>query len=169
MGSEIKFVVRKKEIEDFLRYTFDSPSRGPIQVSRLHDIGKYICSFVRHSTVPVKKPVYPDEHTVDLVIPDHPNFTHEYKYIYFTREDMVNINDYLQASFNLFFRSYMMAGEEMGFEQKQLLEAFMSATGVREVGKKFETFKKKDYRHRKKVDKIVVKSLHSIGFHSIKK
>lgn len=111
----------------------------------------------------------PGENVVRIILPDHRTSTDKWKYVYFTRENTDRINDFLLASFNIFFQSYMLAGDQMNIDQKDLLEAFLSGTGIRDVGKKYETFKKKDYRHRKKVHDFLVNALQVIGIHSNKK
>jgi len=105
---------------------------------------------------------------VRIILPETRTGTENWKYVHFTREDMDRINDYLQATFNIFFQSYMMAGDQMKIDQKDLLEAFLTGTGISDVGKKFETFKKKDYRHRKRVHEFMVVALQRIGIQPAK-
>lgn len=167
MSSEIKLVLKKQEIEDFLRYTFDSKC-GPIRINRSTDIGRFIHSMVRKKEFPISPTIYPGETIVRLILPENRTSTDEWKYIHFTREDMDRINDFLLASFNIFFQSYMLLGDGYNIDHKHLLEAFLVGANIRDVGKKFETLKKKDYRKRKRMHDFLLNTLQSIGVQTLK-
>lgn len=165
--SVIPLFIKKPEVEDYLRYLFNAPARGPIQIHRNNDAGRFINSRITYLGYSGVKG--PDECTVQIVLPLHRNSIHKNRFAYFTREDMDRINDYLLADFNLTFRAYMLVGEEWGIEKKDLLEGFMAGTGMRHVGVKYDTLKKKDYRHRKKIFNILVSSLQGLGIELNKK
>ena len=164
MAETIKLTVRKEEHEDYLRFVFGSPRRGPITIDRSKDIGKYISSRVRYADTPQSLKGGKEEFILELILPERGLRTAASHYVHFTQEDVDKINDYLTAEFNQFFRAYMLAGEEINIEYKDLIEAFMLGIGIRNPGTKFDTLKKKDYRHRDKIHKIVLESLQRIGY-----
>jgi len=164
MAETIKLIIRKEEHEDYLRFVFGSQKKGPILIDRNKDIGKYISSRVRYADNPQTLRSVKGEFLVDLILPERGLRTAASHFVHFSLEDIDKINDYLTAEFNQFFRGYMLAGEEMNIEYKDLIESFMMGIGIRNPGTKFDTLKKKDYRHRDKIHKIVVESLQRIGY-----
>lgn len=166
----INLFIKKSEVEDYLRYIFKANTSGPVEITRRHYIGRYIYSIIRYSEFPVKVKEMNKYSVVDLIIPSQERAkTSDFSFLYFRPEDIDRINDYLLADFNIFFRGFMLAGEEMHIDKKDLIESFMAGTGIKEVGKKYDTLKKKDYRHRKNIFQIMVDSLYSIGVQCDKK
>lgn len=164
MAETIKLIIRKEEHEDYLRFVFGSPKKGPVTIDRCRDVGKYICSRVRYSDKPQSSAVAKGEFPVELILPERGLRTATSHYLYFTQEDIDKINDFLTAEFNQFFRGYMLAGEDMNMDYQDLIEAFMAGIGIRNPGTKFDTLKKKDYRHREKIHKILSENLQRVGY-----
>lgn len=164
MAEIIKLNIRKEEHEDYLRFVFSSQRRGPITIDRGKDLGKYLISRVRYSELPQPFKTPKGEFPVDLILPERGLRTASYHYVHFPAEDQDKINDFITSEFNQFFRGYMLAGEEMHIEYKDLIEAFMLGIGIRNPGTKFDTLKKKDYRHRDKIHKIMVETLQRIDY-----
>ena len=160
----LKLLVKKPMIEEYLRFIYGT-KKGPVKIDRHGEVGKFIYSMVKYVELPAKKmEISEGDITIDIILPDYRLSSAERKHCYWNCEDMDRINDFVMVDFNIFFRGYMLAGKEMGVQQKDLIEAFMAYTGIKEVGKKFDTLKKKDYRHRQKIAEILNNSLEKIGF-----
>lgn len=164
MAETIKLAIRKEEHEDYLRFIFGAPRKGAIPIDRIRDVGKYICSRVRYSDKPLPPKLLKGDILVDLILPERGLRTATTHYLHFTQEDVDKINDFITAEFNQFFRAYMLAGMEIKLEYKDLIDAFMTGIGIRNPGTKFDTLKKKDYRHRDKIHKMMVQNLHNLGY-----
>ena len=161
--TQLQLFIKKSVIEDHLRFIYGA-RKGPIKISRHNDVGRFIYSMVKYSDLPVRDKIKQEDSVIEIILPEYRMSTADIKYCYWTREDMDRINEFILVDFNIFFRGYMLAGEELGIQQKDLIEAFMAYTGITDVGKKFDTLKKKDYRHRLKVAEILNNSLEKIGF-----
>ena len=159
----LQLFVKKSVIEDYLRFIFGI-KKGPIKIHLHNDVGKLIYSMVQYSEYPKKVKINPDEDIVEIVLPNHRLATAELNYCSWSRERMDRINEFILVDFNITFRGYMLAGREMGVQQKDLIEQFMAYTGMSDVGKKFDALKKKDYRHRLKIADLLMNSLEKIGY-----
>ncbi len=118
---------------------------GSIEINRKTEIGKYICSRVRYSNLPVKQ-----SSGIWLDIPYTTSKSKDIYYLYYSVEDQKKINDYLEAMFNIFFREVMVEGREQGIKYISVLESYMQGIKLSDDNKIYERLKKFDYRNRKK-------------------
>lgn len=142
---DIKLQFTNKTNEAFLRLAMQSNKAGSIFISRKSEIGKYICSRVRYSNLPVKQ-----SSGTWLDIPYATSKSKDIYYLYFSVEDQKRINDYLEAMFNIFFREVMLEGREKGIKYISVLESYMEGIKLTDDNKIYERLKKFDYRNRKK-------------------
>ncbi len=163
MSSNLLLPLKKDILIDYLRFVFCAPRTGPIELNRTEDVGKYISSMVRSSQLPVKQICPEDYQTVELIVPDSTFSTAKNHFLYFRREDIEMINDHLMADFSIFFRRFMLIGDDIGIQQKDLLEAIIAGCKIRINEQKFEMLKKKDYRYRTKIYNYVVNSVKAIN------
>ncbi|MFH0762257.1 MAG: hypothetical protein V2A67_12210, partial [Bacteroidota bacterium] len=123
--------LKKDILVDYLRFVFNDSKTGPITVNRNEDVGKYICSMVRSKQLPVKTICPEGYYSVELILPDSTFSTAKNHFLYFTREDIEMINDHLLADFSIFFRRFMLIGDDIGIQQKDLLEAIIAGCRIR--------------------------------------
>lgn len=155
--------VEKDIIADYLRFLFNSSRNRPVQLSRKQPEGKYICSMIRYSTKPVKTRNKDCRNNIVLFLPKGTLSTAENHFTYFTEEDIERINDHLESSFDIFFRSFSVAGEVIGIQKKDVIEAFIVGTRMKFDDKIFERFKKNDYRFRLKMYNFLLKAAKDAG------
>lgn len=150
--------VRKPYYENYLRYVFDIDD-GPIKVKRDEELGKYLFSRVRFSDVPVAKP---HGQVVSLILPAHGCDSSRYQFLYFSTEDMVRINDYIDSSAYLDFRMMVQTGTvDLKMDRKTVISAFSDLIFGED---KFEMLKKDEYRKRKKLKEWLKKSAKAFCF-----
>jgi len=154
---EAKLQITNPTHEAFLRAVMDARRTGPIPISRANEIGKYICSRIRYSNLPVRQ-----SSGTTLILPRTTLESGDRYYLYFTVEDQKKINDFLLSEFNLFFRSYMLIGDQHRIQKKTLIEAFITAYNLENNETVYESLKKSDYRNRKKMIEFIQKSIQSI-------
>jgi len=159
MDTNLILPLKKEILVDYLRFVFNASRTGPVHITRSEDIGKYICSMARSRDLPVKQIIPEEYHQVELILPDGPYSTTKNHFLFFTREDIEMINDHLMADFSIFFRRFMLIGDDIGIQQKDLLEAIIAGCRIRINEQKFEMLKKKDYRYRTKIYNYVVQSI----------
>ncbi len=157
MKMETKLQITNQINEAFLRMSMNAKKTGFIQISRTSEIGKYICSRIRYSNLPVSQ----SSGTL-LHIPKRTLESANSYYIYFTVEDQKKINDFITSEFTRFFRNYMLIGAEYNIQKKILLEAFISDLNLQNNGTVYQNLKKSDYRNRKKMQQFVIKSVQSV-------
>ena len=142
---DIKLQFTNKTNEAFLRLAMQANKAGSIEINRKTEIGKYICSRVRYSNLPVNQ----SSGTL-LLLPKRTLESKSSFYLYYTVEDQKKINDYLEAMFNIFFREVMLEGREQGIKFTMILEAYITAIKLRDDNKIYGRLKKFDWRNRKK-------------------
>lgn len=154
---EAKLQITNPTHEAFLRAVMESKKSGPITISRTNEIGKYICSRIRYSNLPVRQSSGTILHLPKTTLESGSRY-----YLYFTVEDQKKINDFLQSEFNLFFRSYMLIGDEYKIQKKLLIEGFINLHNLQNSETVYENLKKSDYRNRKKMAEFVQKAVQTI-------
>jgi hypothetical protein len=159
---KIPLQLRKPVFENYLRYIFNADRKGPIQVTRNHDIGRYIISMIRFAEFP--QAIEAKNQAIELILPNGSFDTHENKFIFLSKEDEYKINDYISCTFNLEFKQVMIIGKELGLQQKDIIYAFMVRKKLPPNEKNFDMLKKKDYRNKQKTVKLLFESLQSIGY-----
>lgn len=154
---ETKLQINNSTHEAFLRVIMDAKRSGAIQISRNNEIGKYICSHVRYSNLPVRQ-----SSGIILILPRTTLESGKSYYLYFTVEDQKKINDFLSSQFILYFRSFMLVGGEMNIPKFKLLEGFITKYNLQDNDTIYDNLKKSDYRNRKKITEFIQKSVQSI-------
>lgn len=132
--------------------------KGPVQIFRNNEIGKYICSRIRYSNLPVRQSSGTIIHLPKTTLESGNSY-----YLYFTVEDQKKINDFIASSFSIYFRSYMLIGDEYNIQKKILIEALIDELNLHNNETIYENLKKSDYRNRKKIKKFVLKTVELTG------
>jgi hypothetical protein len=136
---------------NYVRFIFNTAEGQPIYVSRDHELGKYLFSRVRSCAKNnCKKEHDPIQGTnVLLIMPSHGNDSSWANYIYFSKEDMVRINDFIESCAYLDFRMMVQTGNiDLKMNRKTVIEIYSDLIyGV----DKYEMLKKDEYRKRLKI------------------
>jgi len=146
----IDLILRKQSSENYLRFIFNTPSGNTIQVTRDHEAGQYLFSRIRTCSFDKKK----QEATgsgikVNLQMPAHGNDCGRSCYSYYSSEDMVRINDYIEASAYLDFRMMVQTGNiDLKMDRKTVIAIYSDLIFGED---KYEMLKKDEYRKRKKI------------------
>ncbi|MFK5856583.1 MAG: hypothetical protein QM503_10660 [Bacteroidota bacterium] len=154
---ETKLQITNQINEAFLRMSMNAKKTGFIQITRSNEIGKYICSRLRYSNLPVRQ-----SSGIIIHLPYYTLESGNSYYLYFTVEDQKKINDFLASEFNRFFRNYMLIGAEYNIQKKILLEAFIADLNLQNNSTVYQNLKKSDYRNRKKMTEFVKKAVQSV-------
>jgi hypothetical protein len=151
--------IRKPFFENYLRYMFSCPE-GPIKVNRSEEIGKYLYSRVRYTTLPQGQPK--SGNVIQLILPDHPLDQSSYRFINYTEDDMSRINDFIEATAYLDFRMTVQVGSnDLKVDRKFAINIFSNVIFGED---KYEMLKKDEYRRRKKVHEWLLKSIQEFGY-----
>lgn len=157
-AKSIKLNLRKSYYQNYLRFIFSCPE-GPIKINRDEDLGKYLFSRVRSSDTPVK-PV--DGFHVDLILPVHSNDCTKYHFAYYSAEDMVRINDFIEATAYQDFRMMVQAGTiDLKMDRKTVISVFSDLIFGED---KFEMLKKDEYRKRRRLLEWLQSSAKQLGY-----
>jgi hypothetical protein len=155
----IELTLRKPFFENYLRHIFSCP-QGPIKINRSEDVGKYLYSRVRYSELPQR--LKPGGTTLTLVLPHHENDRSDHFFIHYTEDDMVRINDFIEASAYLDFRTSIQVGShDLKVDRKTVINLFSNLVFGDD---KYEMLKKDEYRRRKKMEKWLVESIQEFGY-----
>ena len=82
MKMETKLQITKQINEAFLRMSMDSKKTGIIQIPGANEIGKYICSRIRYSNLPINQ-----SSGIIIHLPYYTLESGDSYYLYFTVED----------------------------------------------------------------------------------
>lgn len=156
-GNQAILPVKKQELIAFLYDTFGATPGEPIKLTRTHFTGRFITSLRKHSDIPVTSPVPDGWIPVIVELPQTEKGTTEYHFNYYTLECAEQINDFLQASFDLFFHVYFFDlgnlrtidcddGEETAITKMHLVDSFVAGLNLLDMGSATETIKKREYR-----------------------
>ncbi len=159
----VKIPIKKDTTVAYLRHLFQTSRNGPLLINRNISEGKFINSHISYSDMPVKKTPGNCYEELIVYLPKNPLNEHVNKFTFIRSVDAEQINDYLEAKFELFFRSVIIAGDSMGIQKKDLIEAFVMGTKIPFDEKIIERLKKNDYRYRVKIYNFLIQSLKSIG------
>lgn len=160
LGSmEIKLLIENKFNEGYLRKVFKANKTGPITISRTSDIGKFICSMVKYVELPPKQTV-----GILLILPDTSTSTGDHKFCTFTIEDQSKINDYISATFRIWFDRVLVEGiHKLNLDRRTITDVIISELSIEKNSeneqKIFERIRKYEYRSREKALKSLIQSL----------
>lgn len=150
--------VKKQELVAYLYDVMEIPPGQPLKLTRRNFVGRFITSLRKYSDVPVKSQV-PDGWIPLLIeLPQTDNYsTSERHFNYFSLEHAEQINDYMQASFDLFFHVYFFDlgsmrkidcgnEEEIELTKLHLVDSFISGLNLIDLDGANEMVKKREYR-----------------------
>lgn len=137
--------------EKFLRHQFESP-KGDIQISRTHEMGKFISAQVDYSTKPVKHENY--ENPVKLVIPEVHGIKNE-GFAFVSATSAIKISDYIESYFMLYFREFIFTCRSFNIQFKDAINMFIDVHDIGHDLINYDRLKKNDYRFRLRVQDFI--------------
>jgi len=153
----------KPELHDFLIHEFGEDETGAIKLHKRNDIGKYIDSMWLISDLPVKRKFEKYNNPVKIILPICADSAYIVRsnFLYFPLYREQQINDYLEAMFNLIIREYFVTGFEKQFKKNMIIEGILKAFNIKKNAITYDRIKKKDYRNRENVLNSVVREIQS--------
>lgn len=149
--------VKKQEHVAFLYDMFETPPGQPLKISRTTFVGRFITALRKYSDTPVKANIPEGWQSVVIEFPLTPNSTCNERFNYFSIEYAEQINDFIQASFDLFFHVYFFdltgmpkigsdESSEETLSKMHLVDSFIAGLNLVNIGSATETIKKREYR-----------------------
>ncbi len=158
---EVTIKIRKPYIRDFMRYLFGEDPQGFITVKHNLPFGKYICSLVGYSEQPVTK-----EGDTVLRLPQCDALaTGPRRFLYMTEEAVAKINDYIEALFELDLDRYVIQGRKMGYQYKDIINAYIASRQLISFDGDTETLKKRVMRQTTRDMSALQKTLFNKSFY----
>lgn len=151
---KIKLRFRNSELQSFVRYLFKNNKNNCIMVSRVHELGLFICAHVCYKDTP---DLEHGDIVSELVLPHAMStISAERKYCFFTHESTGKINDFIAAIMKADFERYWINGRILGLKKKDIIESYILTRGVFNINA--ESKGKVGYRIDIKTMSTVVKS-----------
>lgn len=149
--------VKKQELVAYLYDVMETQPGQPLKLTRRNFVGRFITSMRKYSDVPVKTEIPEGWFSVLVEIPWSELSDPDRHFNYFTLEHTEQINDYLQASFDLFFHVYFFdlgsmrkidcgSDEEIELTKLHLVDSFISGLNLIDLDGANEMVKKREYR-----------------------
>lgn len=147
--------IKKEYLREYLHYLFAFEDNA-FSVFRSTDFGKYLCSLIKYSDLPVRHDL-PSDTQVALRMPRTSVYKGmQYKFMYFTIEDQRRIEDHLEAIFYLDFDRYYIEAMKLGQQQKIAIQNFIVSRRLTSKIGDVEMIKKRQYR----ADQRIINRLH---------
>ena len=122
----VRLKVDRKMYADYIAYLFPPDNEGVLKVSSEHLLGKLLIAHCREAP----RPIFDnnDELSVRLRLPQCESTQNlRNKFLYYNAGDMIQINQAIQAVFDLDFIGYYRKGESLQFSKKDIVEAFVTS------------------------------------------
>lgn len=149
--------IKNQELVAFLYDTFNAEPGQPIKLIRTQFTGRFITSLRKSSDLPVKSPVPDGWIPIIVEFPKSDHIDAEKHFNYFNLERAEQINDYIQAAFDLFFHVYFFDltglrnihkenNIDSDLTKLHLVDSFVAGLKLVDIGSANETIKKREYR-----------------------
>ena len=139
---EVNVNIKKEIIRDFLQYLFPDSDDETVIVSHSSSAGKFICTQVSYCDRPLEQ-----QGNIRMQLPICPALqTGPRRFLYFSPEAEVRINDYLEIAFDLDFDRYWLEGQKLGMKQQDIITAYIVSRKLVSREADHEMLKKRMYR-----------------------
>lgn len=168
MNKPIISLSLKPHLEDFCRFLF-TPYKDYLILSRTKPAGKFIYSKVEISLYPHKESPF-KSNNVSFILPtsrDYVDLTS--KFLYISKWSEQQINDYLQALFDLEAKAFFLVGYDFKFSQKEIVDGFLEGFNLRKNAITKDAIIKNDQRKKRNFRKNVFHLIQNSRNQSIKK
>lgn len=145
--------VNETVLTDYIRFLFPTEKGSDIlKVSGAHPFGKLLIANISVSGKPVSPPE--DDNIVKLQLPRQ-EATQDLanKFLYYTAGATSRLNAALKATFDMDFHDYYQRGVDLGYQKKDIIDAFIISRKLCSVDPA-DALHKRTYRHElKKLEK----------------
>lgn len=160
--TKIILPIRKTEHVDFLRDIFNGTRDQPIRITRKNFIGRFIFSLRSPSKIPKPTSVPLGMIPVQIELPDTHLAKCDRSFFYFTQEHIEQINDFISATFDLYFHIYFIDTSDLEkldqedefrsatITREMLVDSFIFGLDMTDYARANETIKKREYRKQMK-------------------
>lgn len=148
--------IKKQEFVAYLYDTFNVEPGHPVKLNRTQFTGRFITSLRKYSDKPIETYVPDGWIPVIVEFPKSKLSTSERHFNYFTQEITEQINDFVQAAFDLFFHVYFFdlgslrkidcTDDDETVTKLHLVNSFIAGLRLVDVGSAADTIKKREYR-----------------------
>ena len=146
-------------LEAYCRWVFEAGNKGPIKITRHHEIGQHIFANVSPGNKPNVRPVQNNQVTFILPLTES---SKDYLRSNFLKTDAwqeEKIRDYIDSIFRAWVRERFEIGYYKRLDQKQIVEAIIRGLNLRNNTDNFDMIKKLDYRNRRRKEEIRFEAL----------
>ena len=158
--------LRKSYFEDYLRWHFNS-GHEQLAISLRSPLGKMLYGHISVSFKPVPKPE--GERILTLRLPTKDANRLPSGFYYYHKYVIDQINDLIDFYFDTDFRQYCLVGLELGMQRKEIYESFLKNRNIVNSTDFYERLKKRDYRRRQSLIKLIDENSNYFGFQQLKK
>jgi len=144
----VSIEIKKPLLKSYLKHIFRSDPKGNLIATKTHDFGQLLCSLVRYSNTRLEQlPTENSEAIVTFRLPKVRSLASAESYhLYYTKEDALKLNDYLQTLFNIEFDRYYLAGRKKQYQQKEIISTFVTTRNLTGLSDVAGSLKKRNYR-----------------------
>lgn len=159
--------IRKPLLRAYVAHLFEmlSTSERPdnlglpiYKVTKTNDFGQLLCSMVRYANKPVR--AHQGEGLMIFKLPHDRSLQSAPNYhLFYSKEDTLKLNDYLEAIFNIHFDRYYLKGRQKQIQQKDIISTFIvvhNLSGLEDIA---GTLKKRKYREEAKFRDELIEQL----------
>lgn len=146
---DVKFKVDEVLLTDFIKYLFPADkNEDHLKVSGSHPLGKLFIANISISGKPVASPT--GENVLTLRLPRQ-DATQDLvnKFLYYSQGATCRLNAALKATFDMDFHDYYQRGSDLGYQKKDIIDAFIVSRRLCSVDPA-DALHKRIYRHEQK-------------------
>lgn len=153
--------IKKRYLEDFIRFLFESGDKTEILLTRTHELGRAIVARVDN----LKYPKHRDYKKGDVIfcIPKS-DAGETFNFLYITRENEERINDEIESYFNRYFSEFCTTLRNIGVMQKRIVDIFICGHNINLDHITTDALIKKDYRFRANIMKTALSMAKDFNF-----
>jgi hypothetical protein len=158
MKNTVKLPIFKEHYAQYLRSIFNASKNEPVCIKRTNDIGRILYASYKTAHIPIKHSYTDSEIVLDIALPNTFLSSNQRLSLYYSKEDICKINDFIIAEFNQEYRRVILYADDIGISHKNAIRLWLEHHKI--DSKNYDMLVKKDYRSRKKIAELFVKNAH---------
>ena len=156
--------LKKNYYEDYLRWLFNSPE-GILNVNPKMNIGKMFNAHLHVSEKPYHhQPIFKDSVRVDLLVSTKMVRSLPQGFFYYPDFVVEQINELIEFYFDLDLTLWCQQGDKFNMQRKHVYASFLKSRKIINKTDIYEMIKKRDYRRRLKMQKILEDNFQNTDF-----